>query len=334
LTLDTRLSRFPFLEPGKIRRAAVICHRNADPDAYLSAYAMSGLIRGISPGCEVEIVTPGGMTSLTQKLSSSFPHPMVEVSSEEYDLYVAVDVGDEELLNEWKDKMRESKGVKVLVDHHPMREGTTYDRAVVDESATSAGEVVFALYQELGVKMDAKTAQALLGAIMFDSSHLAIASPAALRAVVKLMDLGADVQVARKELRGEPEYGEVLAKLKGAQRLTIYKGGSWVVATSRVGSFQAHVARSLVYLGADLAVVVGESEGETRASFRSTQRFLDGTGVQLGTRMAEQMAKRLGGHGGGHATAASFSTMTGEDETLSAILKELGELLGEVHEIT
>jgi nanoRNase/pAp phosphatase (c-di-AMP/oligoRNAs hydrolase) len=334
LTVDTRLSSFPFLEPGRIRRAAVVCHRNADPDAYLSAYALSGLIRGVAPGCEVEIVTPGGMTSLTQRLSSSFPHPRVETSSEEYDLYVAVDVGDEELLNEWKEKMRGSKSMKVLVDHHPMREGTTYDRTVVDEGATSAGEVVFALYKQLGVKMDPKTAQALLEAIMFDSSHLAIASPLALRAVVELMDLGADVQVARKELRGEPDYGEVLAKLKGAQRLKIYRAGSWVVATSRVGSFQAHVARSLVYLGADLAIVVGESEGETRASFRSTQRFQAGTGIQLGTRMAEQMAKRLGGHGGGHATAASFSTMIGEDEALEAVLEEIGELLGELHEIT
>jgi nanoRNase/pAp phosphatase (c-di-AMP/oligoRNAs hydrolase) len=331
---DAKPDKFPFLTPDKIHRVAVVCHRNADPDAYLSAFAISDLVRRLAPGCVVEIVTPGGMTTLTQKLGTIFPHQRVETSSEEYDLYVAVDVGDEELLNEWKDKMKEGGGLKVLVDHHPLREGTVYDRVVVDEKATSAGEVVFALYQELGVEMDGKTAQAVLEAIMFDSSHLAIASPSALRAVVKLMDLGADVTLARKELRGEPDYGEVLAKLKGAQRLKIYKAGNWVVATSRVGSFQAHVARSLIYLGADLAVVVGESEGETRASFRSTQRFLDGAGIQLGTRMAGQMAKRLGGHGGGHATAASFSTATGEDETMETILKEVGELLGELHEIT
>jgi len=334
MTVDTKLSRFPFLEPEKIRRVAVVCHRNADPDAYLSAYAISGLLRRLAPDCAVEIVTPGGMTTLTQRLEALFPHPRVEKSETEYDLYVAVDVGDEELLSEWKEKMRGSNGMKVLVDHHPLRDGTAYDRVVVDEGATSAGEVVFALYEELGVEMDEKTAQALLEAIMFDSSHLAIASPAALRAVVKLMDAGADVPRARKELRGEPDYGEVLAKLKGAQRLKIYKAGGWVVATSRVGSFQAHVARSLVYLGADLAVVVGESEGETRASFRSTQRFLDGAGVQLGTRMAEQMAKRLGGHGGGHATAASFTTSVGEDETMDTVLKDVGELLGELREIT
>jgi nanoRNase/pAp phosphatase (c-di-AMP/oligoRNAs hydrolase) len=333
LTLETKLTKFPFLAAKDLRRAAVVCHRNADADAYLSAYALSKLIGALAPECRVEIVTPGGMTLLTQKLSRRFPHATVEKSDDEYDLYVAVDVGDEELLNDWKEKMQKAKGVRVLVDHHPLRDSVSYDRVIVDEGATSAAEVVFGVFQELGAEVEADTAQALLEAIMFDSSHLAIASPQGLRAVVKLMDAGADVAVARKDLRSEPDYGEVLAKLKGAQRLKIYRGGDWVVATSRVGSFQAHVARSLVHLGADLAIVGGESEGETRVSLRSTQRFLDGTNTQLGTQVAGEMSRRLGGHGGGHATAASFSTLAGEEETMEATLKRAGELLGTLKEI-
>lgn len=333
MTLESKLSNFPFLEAKNLRTAAVVCHRNADADSYLSAFAVSKLLRNISPKCRVDIVTPGGMTALTQKLSVAFPHPTVEKSETDYDLYVAVDVGDEELLNEWRARLQGSAGMKVLVDHHPMRDGGLYNHAIVDERATSAAEVVFAIFEELGAKVDRDTAQALLEAIIFDSSHLAIASPSGLRAVVKLMDAGADVALARKELRSQPDYGEVLAKLKGAQRLKIYKAGEWVLATSLVGSFQAHVARSLVYLGADLGVVGGESEGETRVSLRSTQRFGDATGVQLGTQVAAEMAKRLGGHGGGHATAASFSTSAGEAEALEETLKRVGELLGAVREL-
>ena len=334
MALDTTLTKFPYLDPKALRSAALVCHRNADPDAYLSAYALSRLVRSIAPECRVDIVTPGGMTLLTQKLSRRFQHPTVEKSEEEYDLYVAVDVGDDELLSDWKEKLQNAKGVRVLVDHHPLRGSPSYDRVIVDEGATSAAEVVFDMFQELGVAVDGDTAQALLEAIMFDSSHLAIVSPKGLRAVVRLMDGGADVVLARKELRSDPDYGEVLAKLKGAQRLRIYKSGDWVVATSMVGSFQAHVARSLVYLGADLALVGGESEGETRVSLRSTQRFLDGTKMQLGIQVAGEMSKRLGGHGGGHATAASFSTSAGEEETVEATLKMIGELLGELKEIT
>jgi nanoRNase/pAp phosphatase (c-di-AMP/oligoRNAs hydrolase) len=273
------------------------------------------------------------MTALTQRLSTRFPHPTIEESSETYDLYVAVDVGDEELLQGWREKFRGREGLKVLVDHHPLREGTPYDVTIVDDKATSAAEVVFGIYQDLEARLDPKTAQAILEAIMFDSSHLAIASPEGLRIVVRLMDAGADVALARKELRSEPDYGEVLAKLKGAQRMKIFRAGGWIVGTSRVGSFQAHVARSLVYLGADIAVVFGESDGETRVSLRSTQRFREETGLQLGTTVAEAVSKTLGGHGGGHATAASFSSSMGEEETMEATLKKLGELLGDFHEL-
>jgi nanoRNase/pAp phosphatase (c-di-AMP/oligoRNAs hydrolase) len=333
LTLETRLDKFPFLEVKKLRRAAVVCHRNADADAYLSAVAISNLLRSLAPKCEVDVVTPGGMTTLTQKLRATFPHRTIEESEQDYELYVAVDVGDEELLKEWRAKLQSSSGVKVLIDHHPMKDGALYDHAIVDEKATSAAEVVFAVFEAKRVAPDALTAQALLEAIMFDSSHLAIASSAGLRAVVKLMDAGADVGRARRELRSEPDYGEVLAKLKGAQRLKIYKAGNWVAASSSVGSFQAHVARSLLYLGADVAVVGGESEGETRVSLRATQRLAEATGIQLGTQVAAEMSKRLGGHGGGHATAASFSTGVGEEEAMEETLKRVGELLGAVREL-
>ena len=330
---DTKPVRFPFLKAEDLRSVAIVCHRNSDPDAYLSAFALSKLIRTLSPSCEVVIVTPGGMTVLTQKLNGRFPHKTVEQSSEDFDLFIAVDVGDEALLNEWKDKMKSSSGVKVLVDHHPLRDGGLYDRTVVDENATSAAEVVFTLFEGAGALPDGQTSQALLEAILFDSSHLAIAGQSGLRTVVKLLEGGADIDLARRELRSEPDYGEVLAKLKGAQRLEIHRVGDWVVATSRVGSFQAHVARALVHLGADLALVGGESEGETRVSLRSTQRFLDGTGMKLGAQVAEEMSKRLGGHGGGHSTAASFSTQVDEEEALGATMKRIGELLGKIRKV-
>jgi len=335
LSGERRGKTFPFVDPKSIKRAAVVCHRNADADAYLSAYAISRLIRKISPKCEVDVVTPEGMTSLTMRLSRRFPHRTLEESDEDYDLYVAVDVGDEELLKDWRGKMEKSRGVKVLVDHHPLRDRSAYDHVIVDEEATSAAEVVCGLFSELGIEFDKDTAQALLEGIMFDSSHLAIAGPSGVRAVVALMDRGADLALARRELRTEPDYGEVLAKLKGAQRLEIHRLADWVAVTTTVGSFQAHVARSLVYLGADVAIVGGESDGETRVSLRSTQRFAEGTNVQLGTQVAESVAKKLGGHGGGHATAASFSTSVGEEEAMRETLKTLAEALkAEVREVS
>jgi nanoRNase/pAp phosphatase (c-di-AMP/oligoRNAs hydrolase) len=328
LSREEKSEKFPFTDPTRLRRAVVVCHRNADVDAYLSAYGIVALLEALLPGCSVDIATPDGMTSITSKLSKKFTHKVVEEADEDYDLYVAVDVGGTNLLKGWQEKMKNSKGVKVLIDHHPLGDGLLYDHVIVDEKATSAGELVYRLFKELGVGLEAATAQALLEAVMFDSSHFAIAGEEGLRAAVGLIEAGADLSEARRDLRSEPDYGEVLAKLKGAQRLKIYRAGEWVIATSMVGSFQAHVARSLILLGADVAVVGGEADEETRASLRSTQRFYDVTNIHLGTQVAGELGKALGGHGGGHPTASSFSCTVGEDEALAKTLATLARLLG------
>ncbi len=300
---------FPFIARERLRRAAVICHRHADADSYLSAYALSDLLTKLA-GTEVTIVIPEGMSTLTQKLAEAFPH-RAEVGEEgrapgEYDLIVAVDMGNTELLKDWKQKLERSTAMRVLIDHHPLQVGAPYDRQVVDPTASSAAEVVFRLFTMLGVKPDAKVSQALLIAILFDSQHLGIASEKTLRAVVELIDGGASLDEARALLRSPPDYGEVVAKLKAAKRMRFYRLGRWVLATSTVGSFQANVARAFISLGADVSVVAGEAGEETRGSLRANQRFKDATGIHLGRDVAERIAREKG-YGGGHATAASFT---------------------------
>lgn len=326
--------KFPFVEPKTLKNAAVVCHRNADADAYLSAFAVSRLLRSIAPKCKVDIATPGGMTTLTVRLSGLFEASVVEESDIDYDLYVAVDVGDTELLKSWLAKMNSGGATKVLIDHHPLRDRETYDHVLVDEEATSAAEVVFSLFEELNIKIDKETAQALLEGIIFDSQHLTIAGKAALKAVVALIARGADIGEARRVLRSQPDYGEVVAKLKGAQRIKIFKLGTWVAVTSEVGSFQAQAARSMISLGADLAAVGGASNNETRVSLRSSQRFFETTKIKLGSAVAEFIADGLGGYGGGHSTAASF-TCPGENLGLQqTCVRRVAELLGlQLHEV-
>jgi nanoRNase/pAp phosphatase (c-di-AMP/oligoRNAs hydrolase) len=317
-----------------MRRVAIVCHRNADVDAYLSAYALARLLKKLSPHASIVIVSPDGMTALAEKMRNFFTHVVVRESTEDYDLFVVVDVGHTTLLKSWLQKMRESRGMKVLIDHHPFQDEDVYDRKIVDPKATSAGEVVYRVYRDLRVSVDRKTAQALLTAILFDSQHLAIVGKRGLKATLELVERGADLKLARKMLRSPPDYGEVIAKLKGAQRVSIFKSGPWILVASRVGSFQAHVARALVHMGADVAVVSGDSNGETRTSLRSTARFFDETGVHLGTQVAEAVSKQLGGFGGGHPTAASFVSKEGEEKDNNECLNDLSGLLkGEATEV-
>jgi len=321
--------RFPFVEAEGLRSVAVVCHMNADVDAYLSAYALSALMKQRSPRAEVDIVAPGKMTLPARRLARIFPHRVVdEGGGETYELFVAVDVGHTELLGSWLGKMRGSGAFKVLVDHHPIQRTTLYDRTIVDREATSAAEVVYAIYGDLRVPMTRRVAQALLAAILFDSQHLAIAGQSALKAAVGLIEDGASLEKARRMLRGEPDYGEVVARLKGAQRLEIIRIGPWVMARSRVGSFQAPVARGLLNLGADIAIATGRTEGETRCSLRSSARFFDATKIHLGTKVAAVVGREgVGGYGGGHPTAASLTSNLTAEEVEEGCTSELSRLV-------
>ena len=167
-----------------LTRAAVLCHMHADPDTYLSAYALRFLLRAYAPACRVDIIIPEGMSLPTQRLAQSFTYDPPPVESEEtaYDLVIAVDIGHTELLKGWSERLRKSTGLKVLIDHHPIQEGAPYDRLVVDTKASSAAELVFALFKELSVEPDKDCSQALLTAILFDSQNLSIAGEGALRA--------------------------------------------------------------------------------------------------------------------------------------------------------
>jgi len=307
----------------------VICHRHADPDAYMSAYALSRLMAKLAPSARVDLILPDGMSLLTRRLAESFKQEgLVEGQGEsgDYDLLVAVDIGHTELLKDWFGRLKESPGVKVLIDHHPIQEGSPYDHMVVDTTASSASEIVATIFRDLGVQMEAKTAQALLLGIMFDSQHLLIAKERTLREVVRLLDRGASVDDARVLLRSPPDYGEVIAKLKSAKRLKLYRVAGWVVVTTTVGSFQSNVARSLVSMGADVAIVTGETGGETRGSLRANQRFWESTKLHLGTDVAASFAKEAG-FGGGHPTAASFTCPLPEDKAAESALALVASLL-------
>jgi nanoRNase/pAp phosphatase (c-di-AMP/oligoRNAs hydrolase) len=297
----------------------------------MSAYAISNLIVKIAPTARVDIILPDGMSLLTRRLAESFKHDnLVESEGEEegagYDLLVAVDIGHTELLKGWHSKLQGSTAVKVLVDHHPIQDGAPYDHMIVDTSSSSASEIVSTIYKDLGVEIGAKTAQALLLGIMFDAQHLLIAKERTLREVVRLLDQGANIDEARLSLRSPPDYGEVIAKLKSARRSKLYRLAGWVVVTSTVGSFQSNVARAFVSMGADVAIVSGETGGETRGSLRANQRFWEATKIHLGTDVAASIAKEAG-YGGGHPTAASFTCNLPEDKASESALAILSTLL-------
>jgi len=309
----------------------VITHRLADVDAYCSAYAAAKLLKSLA-NSNVKVVLPEGLNTIAEKVSEKFP---LDIDSNpdfvKADLIAIVDTNNPLLLSEAMPEIVKSKARKVLIDHHPLAKNARRlaDIMFVDTKASSASEIVYRLYKTNNVKMSKQVAQVLLVGIMADSQHLFLASSKTIETVNDLCQFGASLEVARKVLTRERDPSEQIARLKAAQRTSVYSVNNFIVAFSRVGSFHASAARALLDLGADLAVVVGGDETKSKASLRATQKFYAESKLHLGT----DIAGKLSDAGGGHPTAASLSVNVSEDELAKTLMNAIEAKLGKLNMI-
>jgi nanoRNase/pAp phosphatase (c-di-AMP/oligoRNAs hydrolase) len=324
------LKNFPLIESGKLKSALVLCHRNADVDAYCSAYGVVSLLEQINPKVDIAIASPNGLSAIAKKVQDRFSKKVTEMPNiPKADLIVIVDTGDLSLLGGWSDELRFTKAPKVFIDHHPLMKSTesVADLILVDDRAFSCSEIVHRIFKAKRTNMTKDVAQALLIGIMFDSQHLAIADCKTVKVVAELCKKGASPSEAKKVLEMPRSLPKVIAHVKAAKRLRAYRAEDLVIAITNVKSFQATVANSLLGLGVDLAFALGSHEDGVRGSLRATQSFYSKTGVHLGIDIAEKVASTLKGKGGGHSTAASLFSSFGEDKIIDQFLSTLSEKL-------
>lgn len=311
----------------------IFTHRQADPDALCSAYAISEAIRKAvadsNPRCIVssKIVAPQGAgllgTAICARLGIDFVDSLSTSEIFETSLIVAVDVGELELLEPYALGISTSSARKFLIDHHGSNKDTAEwedFKTIVDKDATSTCEIVALRFPES--YLNQKIARALLTGLMFDSQHLGIATESTLSAAIKLVRAGARIDEAKEMLRSRPERSEVIARIKSAQRLKFEEAGKFFIVQSEVSSFQASVARMLLDLGGGIGIAYGDHEDEARISMRSTQQFFRETKIDLGE-LLSSLAKESSLIGGGHSTAASISGKAKASELASFIIKRL-----------
>ncbi|MCJ7770598.1 DHH family phosphoesterase [Candidatus Bathyarchaeota archaeon] len=304
-------------------RILILCHHNADPDALGAAYGLLRLISERLPSAQVTVATSEGSSRISKQI---LKHLNMSIASsppiEEVDTIILVDTNTFSQLGELESTVAASKSL-ILIDHHAKNEETT-KRAVIsiiNEEASSTSEIVYDLLAEANLELDKEIALALFLGIAYDTRHFAIARSNSFKIVAKLLDTGLLVEDAYPLLTKPPEASEKIARLKGAQRLQLVDIGGWIIVKSRVGSFQSSVARGLVSLGADVAIVGGESKGRIRISVRSDRRFFDETGVHLGRDITGHLGGSLEGKGGGHSTAAGVNGAGNLDKAFEACLR-------------
>ncbi len=277
------------------RRATVIVHHNADPDAIGSAVALAQALSQFKVKCTV--LAPADISRQSMAILSKYPYPIQEKAELESLVFI-VDSSSKEQVP--VDIPKECS--VVLIDHHrPGNLAKIADISIVDSTSHSTAGLVLSVLKELGANLTREIRFFLLTGLVADTAFLRKASRNDLK---KAVELSEDIELSDvfSALSAEEEVSERIAKLQSAKRLELYRINDFLIAFSHIGSFESRSALSLVKSGADIAIVFNLQKKELRLSGRMRSSVPERLDL---ARVFRSLDKIIEGGGGGHRTAAS-----------------------------
>ena len=293
-----------------------LCHRNADPDAIGSSFALSQTFGG-AIGVVDDMSRIGA--SLAEAVGAQV---LLNPQFEDYDLVVVVDTSVGMQLG------GNLPATYALVDHH-LDQGLLDDALFyIQRPAKSTAEIVWRILKDNGKKPDRDAALALLAGIVSDTGRFKRATPETFAVASEILaEGGFSYEEALEALSVPTSVSQRIAVLKAASRAKIIRQGDWLIASSVVNSFEGSAAMSLVDLGADVAFVAGRhGKGERiRISARSS-RAAARKGLNLAKLLGE-VGQAFNGDGGGHMSASALEAIGDPSVILDACRKKAAESL-------
>jgi nanoRNase/pAp phosphatase (c-di-AMP/oligoRNAs hydrolase) len=292
-------------------------HENADADAVGASLSLKLIAQGL--GKKAVVTAPRSVSKLGKRLADAYGHPIATSDPcNAFDLVIFVDATPP----------AEGLGGSrtAIIDHHEGGTDTPADFVFTDPSFPSASEMVYEFAEYLIAEkaigaISQEMATLLLAGIVADTADLKLAVKETLQRICRISSMsGVEIRDVFTFLRSPKEPSLRVACLKGASRLSLGETDGYLIATTRVSSFQADVASSLIRLGADVAFAGGKKEGELKVSGRA-RGDLVARGLTL-ARVMETVAGRIGGHGGGHAGAAALKGDGQVDEVVKMCVRE------------
>lgn len=296
----------------------VLTHHNADVDAIASALVLKGLLEKIGKKARA------GAAESVSEVARKFLNEKIEIDPEiRGETVVVVDTSAPEQLEPIK-----VNEVAVVIDHH-IEGNIKADVSFVNPEANSCSELIYALSKELGIEIDGGMATLLLGGLIYDTAHFRRAKKETFLLVAELIG---KADKSYEEILGmlttEIDVSERIAVLKSMKRLNSWRIGDVLVSFTSVGSFEAAVARNVLKMGADIAVVGAPKKKALRISGRMNWKLKDRVNLAEIFKRTENV---IGGTAGGHDVAASANGKKPEkmNEAFKLILKSIEEKLGE-----
>jgi nanoRNase/pAp phosphatase (c-di-AMP/oligoRNAs hydrolase) len=292
-----------------------LCHRNADPDAVSSAFALSEAIGG----------TVGLVDGCNRVASVLIERLGIEVVDKpnpaDYGFVVVVDTSTKAQLND----MEITK--YCVIDHHTTTALTENSEFFLHRNSTSTVEIVYNILKEMGAPINRRVGIGMLTGIVTDTGHFKHASADTFKTVAKIIeDSGVEYGEVLDLMAATPQDISMrIAILKAASRLELDRVEEMLIASSHVSSFGGSASSMLINIGADVAFV-GTTKGESVRISARAKRDAVNAGVNLGQIM-ENISNEYNGTGGGHSGAAGIDVIADMNEVLNKCREETKKIL-------
>ena len=308
----------------------IFIHKNADPDAVASAYAISYLIKYLTSGKTlISLVAPEGLEAVSRKMVEELnlkKYVDSEYSSDDVNCsyQVVIDTASASQLGRYSSILRDY----LLIDHHEVNTLVESARIILyDPKRRSSSEIVFEVMKRLLGRLrgsvPSEVLTALICGILYDTKYLRLADVATFEVMAKLIRLGGDYSFALSILSSKKEldYSERIARIKGAMRAGLYKVGDLIVVITCIGAYESSVLKLLLDAGADIAIAIATRKNRgTRIIIRTTNEVVERLGFPLAAELARRLGESMKGSGGGHASAAGVYVEEFKAETFIKVL--------------
>jgi len=300
---------------SKYNNVLYLCHRNADPDAIGSGFALKQAFGG-TLGVAEDLSKAG--STLSKAIGAEI---ILNPRVENYDFVVVVDASVRLQIGAVRLKSY------AVVDHH-LDDGLLASAQFhIQRPSSSTAEIVWSIIRDNNIVPNREMVLGLLVGMISDSGRFRRATPQSFRTAAELLETGlAEYDEAVAVLSRMPtEISQRIAVLKAASRAEVVRQDDWLIATTEISSFEGSAAMGLVDIGADVALAAGKHGSSSRVSGRAS-REVARAGLDLAA-VLRQVAKAYGGEGGGHRAAAAMEARGEPAKLLAECRKKVGETL-------
>ncbi len=311
------------------KKVVIVTHYKPDADALGSSLGLAGLLK--KKGHQVSVITPSDYPDFLHWMKGNDEVINYEKKENEAvanqlvadaDLIFCLDFNCLKRINSLGEKVRDSKAIKVLIDHHLEPEDFAEFEYWSTEAAATA-ELVYDLVVKLGDKhlIDVDIAEALYAGIMTDTGQFKHPNTNKNVHIItaELMEIGADVSKVGKLIYDNNSIDRIrFIGFALSERLTIlpeYNTAFFAISrselqrfNSKTGDTEGLVNYALSIKGIALACLITEREDGINLSLRSKGDF-----------SVNEFA-RENFDGGGHQNAAGGRTKLTLEETVKKFL--------------